>query len=181
MDTAYKGWCVFLERVVGYTAAVMMLGVTVLAVVEIFRRYVLGRTFHWGQDAETYFLIAAAFLYFGATQARRDHLSVTAIPDWLRARRRTRTVLFMKVVSTLFSLFFVWGFVYWGLPAANRTRMLGRMTESMIIPLWPFQYILLLSLAFMGITLLFQLYRDVQALRGKDVFTWDTSEEGLQL
>jgi TRAP-type C4-dicarboxylate transport system permease small subunit len=181
LDRAYRAWIFLLERVFGYAAAAMMLGVTALAVIEIFRRYIQGRTFYWGQDAETYFLIAAAFLYFGATQARQDHLSVTALPDWLRHRGYGRTVLVMKAVSTLFSILFIGGFVYWGLPAADRTRMLGRMTESMVIPLWPFQYILLLSLALMGITMLFQFYRDVQALRGRAAYTWDTSEEGLQL
>lgn len=181
MSRAYRIWVVFQERVIGYAAAGMILGVTVLAVVEIFRRYVQGRTFYWGQDAVTYFLIGATFLYFGATQARRDHLAVTALPDWLRARGYDRTLLFMKLTSTLFSLFFLWGLVYWGLPAADRSRLLGRLTESMIIPLWPFQYILLLGLALMGITMIFQLYRDVQALRGKEVFPWDKSEEGLQL
>lgn len=181
MDRAYQAWIFLLERVFGYMAAAMMLGVTALAVIEIFRRYIQGRTFYWGQDAETYFLIAAAFLYFGATQARRDHLSVTALSDWLRHRGYRRVVLVMKAVSTLFSMFFLGGFVYWGLPAADRTRALGRMTESMVIPLWPFQYVLLLSLALMGLTMLFQFYQDVQALRGNTVFTWDKSEEGLQL
>ena len=60
--------------------------------------------------------------------------------------------------------------------------MLGRMTESMIIPLWPFQFILLIGMGMLGITLFFQFYRDLLLLvLGRDPFPWDTQHEDFEL
>ena len=177
----YRGWRFLQDRVVGYLAAAMLLGVTVLSLVEIFRRYVEGRTFYWGQDAVTYFMVAATFLYFGASQAQRAHLAVTLLPDWLLRSRRRRLGHAVRAVGSLLYLLFVIGFIYWGMPGAERTMALGRMTESMIIPLWPFQYVLLAGMAMLGVTLLFQLYRDIMRMLGRNVFPWEPDFEDLEL
>jgi TRAP-type C4-dicarboxylate transport system permease small subunit len=177
MGAIYKGWRFLQDRVVGYAAALMLLGATVLACVEIFRRYIEGQTFHWGQDAVTYFLVAATFLYFGTSQAQRAHLAVTIVPQWLMSGGRPQLSYAVRAVASLIGILFVAAFVYWGLPAAERSLRLERMTESMIIPLWPFQYMCLLGMGMMGVTLVFQFYRDVMRCFGRDPFPWDSDEE----
>lgn len=181
MDKAYRTWVFLMERIVSYTAATVMLGATCLAIVEIFRRYILDQTFHWGQDGVTYFMVSAVFLYFVVTQVRRSHLAVTALGEWLSSKGYTGVINIFRLINTTLSLAFCGALTWYGLPSVARNYELGRLTQSMILPFWPFQLVLLISLALMVITLLFQLYQDVQALRGKNVFPWAEVEEGLEI
>jgi len=59
--------------------------------------------------------------------------------------------------------------------------MMERTTQSMVILIWPFQLVLLVAFALMSLVCLFQLYQDIQALRGKEVFTWSPVEEGIDI
>ncbi|UYN97445.1 MAG: TRAP transporter small permease [Enhydrobacter sp.] len=181
MVTIYKTWRFFQDRVVGYAAALILLGMTILSVVEIFRRYVQGQTFHWGQDAVTYFMVTATFIYFGTCQAQRTHLAVTILPEWLRRSGRVKLGLAVQAIASLLGILFVVAVIWWGHPAAERALKLERMTESMIIPLWPFMYALLVGLALMGVTLLFQFYRDVMRLVGRDPFPWEPNHLEMEL
>lgn len=181
MARIYRIWLFLQEHVVGTLAALIMLAVTVFAVGQMFSRYLAGHTFHWGQDAVTYFVITATFLYFGASQAKRAHLAVTLLPDWLRAAGRIDLALAVRAIASLCVVLFVAGFVWWGLPAATRTWRVGTVTESLALPMWPFQYALVLGMAMLGITALFQLYRDVMRLFGRDVFPWEPDDDQLEL
>ncbi|MGY9055156.1 MAG: hypothetical protein ACKVGZ_06050, partial [Alphaproteobacteria bacterium] len=49
--------------------------------------------------------------------------------------------------------------VYWGWPAMERSMMLERTTQSMVLEIWPFQLVLLIGFILMAITCLFQLYQ----------------------
>jgi TRAP-type C4-dicarboxylate transport system permease small subunit len=183
MNALYKAWRFLQDKIIGYSAALVMLALTTLAVVEIFRRYIEGRTFYWGQDAVTYLIVGAAMLYFGVSQATRAHLAFSALPDWLARSTgiRFKIACVIRMFGSLISLMFVAGFVWWGWPGAERTMMLGRLTESMIIPLWPFQFVCLIGMAMLGITYFFQFYRDVFLLFGRDPFPWDTQHEDFEL
>ena len=41
--------------------------------------------------------------------------------------------------------------------------------------------VLLVAFALMSLVCLFQLYQDIQALRGKEVFAWSPVEEGIDI
>jgi TRAP-type C4-dicarboxylate transport system permease small subunit len=181
MATIYRAWLLFQEHVIGTLAALTLLVVTIFAVSEMFGRYLLGHTFAWGQDAVTYLLVTATFLYFGVSQVKRSHLAVTVLPDWLRAGGRVDLALAIRSIATLCVVVFAAAFVWWGLPAAQRTWRVGVVTESLALPMWPFQYALIVGMAMMGITALFQLYRDVMRLFGRDVFPWETDDDELEL
>lgn len=181
MATLYRMWLFFQEHVVGTLAAVTMLVVTIFAVSQMVSRYLAGHTFVWGQDAVTYPVVALTFLYFGASQAKRSHLAVTLLPDLLRAGGRIELALVIRSIALLCVALFAAAFIWWGLPAAVRTWRVGVVTESLVLPMWPFQYALVAGMAMMGITALFQLYRDVMRLLGRDVFPWETDEDQLEL
>jgi TRAP-type C4-dicarboxylate transport system permease small subunit len=182
MNTIYRAWRFLQDKILGYFAALILFSATILGVIEIIRRYLFGYTFYWGQDAVTYFLVGAAFLYFGVAQAQRTHLAVTVLPEKLVQSGRLRLGFAVRASASLLGLLFVAGFVWWGWPAAERTMMLGRMTESMVIPLWPFQFVLLFGMITMGVTLFFQFWREfILALTGRDPFPWDTSHEDFEL
>lgn len=181
LDRIYRGFRFFLDTVVGYGAALVMLGATCFAIAEIVRRYIFGIVFHWGQDAVTYLIASAVFLFFAVTQARRSHLAMTAGLEALRAKGFVRTVLVLRTIVTGVSLALFTAVAWWGVPAVERTMMTGRTTQSMILPLWPFQLALLVGFALMALATLFHLYQDIQALRGRKVFSWAPVEEGLEV
>jgi TRAP-type C4-dicarboxylate transport system permease small subunit len=181
MATIYRIWLLFQEHVVGTLAALTMLAVTVFAVSEMFGRYLAGHTFPWGQDAVTYLIVTVTFLYFGASQAKRAHLAMTLLPDWLRAGGRVDLAMAIRSTASLCVVLFAAAFIWWGLPAAQRTWRAGVVTESLALPMWPFQYALVAGMAMMGITALFQLYRDVMRVLGQDVFPWETDDDQLEL
>ncbi|MCG8548669.1 MAG: TRAP transporter small permease [Alphaproteobacteria bacterium] len=181
MSKFYRGWVFFMENVVSYIAALLMLGATALAIIEIFRRYLLGTTYHWGQDAVTYFMVSAVFMFFVVTQVKRSHLAVTALAEWMTGKGYKAPLQLMRVINTSLSLGFCGALSWFGFPSVMRNLELGRLTQSMILPYWPFQAVLLLSFMLMVITLLFQLYQDIQMLRGKDVFPWADVDEGIEV
>jgi TRAP-type C4-dicarboxylate transport system permease small subunit len=158
-------------------AAVPFWAAVLLAIAEIVRRYVFGRTFHWGQDFVIYFMLAGVFLYFGITQARRGHLMVTLLPDALAKGGKVRSFYLLRAFATALTLFFVAGLAYWGWPAFRAAFVFGRRTESLFFPIWPFVLLLLVGLAIMAVTVAFQLHRDLRAVRGRPVGTEDDGEE----
>jgi len=181
IDRAYRALHFLLDRVVARIAAVILLSGTLLACIEIVRRYILGVVFDWGQDAVTYVSIAAVFIYFAVTQASRSHLAVLALLDLLRRRGYVRTVLAIRVFVSGISLTLFTALAYWGIPAVERAEKLGRTTQSMVILIWPFQACLVIAFALMALVTLFHLYQDVQAVRGRTVFPWAPVEEGIEI
>lgn len=172
---------VILDWIVAYGAAIVLLGATLLAIYEIFRRYMLGLVFDWGQDAVTYLTVGAIFLYFGVTQVRRSHLAVTLLLEMLRKHGRPKLALTLRLLITLISIALYGALAYWGIPTVERSEALARTTQSMVLYIWPFQLILIIGFAMMAIASLFHLYQDIQALRGRQVFEWAPAEEGLDV
>jgi TRAP-type C4-dicarboxylate transport system permease small subunit len=181
LDNAYKALRFFTDKIVGYFAALVMLGGTGLALVEIARRYVMGVTFHWGQDAVTYFIVGSISLFFAVTQARRSHLAMSVLLDLLKAKGKLRAAMFVRVFVSFLSLCFYIAFAYWGWPSVERVWMMGTTTQSMLLVMWPFQGMLLVGFILMALTSAFQLYQDIQALFGRKVFPWAETEEGLEI
>ncbi len=171
MEKAYALWRAFQDRFLARAAALLLLGCTLLALVEIFRRYVLGLSFEWQQDAVTFFTLSGVFLYFGIAQRHGAHLSVTVLPEVLevlgpRARRAAEVVrLIALVISCLFLLAVAW----WGIPEVRESAHYESRTESLAFPMWPFLAVLLTGFAFMVVSMFFQIYRAVQKLRGRSV------------
>lgn len=181
LDNAYRALRFFTDKIVGYFAALVMLGATGLALLEIVRRYIVGVTFHWGQDAVTYFIVGAIALFFAVTQARRSHLAMSFVLDMLKAKGMIRTVMYIRAVVSAASLCFYTAFAWWGWPTVERMWAMGRTTQSMLLLMWPFQFMLLMGFVLMALTTVFQLYQDIQAIRGKKVFPWAETEEGLEI
>lgn len=181
LDRTYRGYRFLLDNVVGYAAAIIMLGAVTLAVVEIVRRYIFGLTYEWGQDAIVYCTVGSIYLYFAVTQGRRSHLAVTALLDVFKSKNLHKLVLVLRTIISAFAMTLYGAIVYWGWPSMERSQMRGVTSQSMLLEIWPFQLLLLIGFGLMSITCLFQLYQDIQAVRGKSVFTWAPAEEGLEV
>ncbi len=181
VDRLYRVFRFLLDYVIGYSAVLIMILGTLLAVAEVLRRYIFGVVFDWGQDAVTYGMVGSIFLYFAVTQARRSHLRMAAFMDALENAGWTRFVLVVRTLITAVALIVYSAIAYWGIPTLERSLALGRKTQSMVIYIWPFQGILIVAFALLAIVCLFQLYQDVRALMGKKVFEWAPVEEGIEI
>jgi TRAP-type C4-dicarboxylate transport system permease small subunit len=171
VEKAYVYWRAFQDRVLAQIAALLLLGCTLLALVEIFRRYVLGTSFEWQQDAVTFFILSGVYLYFGIAQRHGSHLNVAILTESLetigpRARQVAEVVrLLALVISFIFMALVVW----WGIPEIEDAVKYESRTESLSFPMWPFLLALLAGFAFMAVTLFFQIYRQAHKLLGRSV------------
>jgi TRAP-type C4-dicarboxylate transport system permease small subunit len=171
VERAYAAWRAFQDRILAHAAALLLLGCTLLALLEVARRYVFGWSFEWQQDAVTFFTLSGVFLYFSVCQQRNVHLSVTVLPEVLavlgpRARRAAEVV---KLIALAFSGLFLLAVVWWGIPEVEDSLKYESRTESLAFPMWPFLAALLLGFGFMAVTMIFQLYFAIQKLRGRSV------------
>lgn len=181
VDRAYFAFRFLLDKVIGYCAILIMFLGTWLAISEVARRYIFSTVFDWGQDAVTYGMVGAIFLYFAVTQARRSHLRMSALVDVLEKRGWVRLVLVVRALFTALGLAVYSAIGYWGVSTMERSMELGRKTYSMVIVIWPFQAILVAAFSLLALVCLFQLYQDIRALMGKKVFEWAPVEEGIDI
>ena len=171
MEKAYAIWRAFQDQVLGRAAALLLLGCTLLALLEIFRRYILGFSFEWQQDAVTFFILSGVYMYFSISQRHDEHLAATVLPEVLAAigPRARRVAEFVKIIAQVFTFLFLIAVVWWGIPEVREGIHYETRTESLAFPMWPFLAVLLTGFAFMVITLFFQIYRGIQKLRGLSV------------
>ena len=171
MEKAFAAWRAFQDRFLAPAAALVMLGCTLLALLEVVRRYVFGHSFEWQQDAVTYFILSAVFLYFGISQRREAHLTVDVFVHAFGALgpRARRAAEIVNVAASAFSFLFLAAVVGWGLEEVLQSQRYGGRTESLEFPLTPFLWALLVGFALMAVSLFFQVYRGIQKLRGVSV------------
>ena len=181
MEKAYAAWRAFQDRLLAPAAALILLGCTLLALVEVVRRYVFGFSYEWQQDAVTFFTLSGVFLYFSVAQRGGHHLAVTLVPELFGVFKKPRAAEATLLVANAFSLVFMAAVVWWGIPEVEDAVEYGSRTESLAFPLWPFILTLWVSFVFMAITFFFQVYRGVQRLLGHAVLEEPEESEEEQL
>lgn len=180
MEKAYALWRAFLEKVLARAAALLLIGCTLLALLEVGRRYAFGYSFEWQQDAVTFFTLSGVYLYFSVAQKRGSHLSVTVLPELLAVAgpRAKLAGELVKLFALGFAMLFLAAVVVWGTPEVEDAVKYESRTESLSFPMWPFLLALLLGFAFMAITMAFQFYFGIQKLRGRAVPEEPDEEDG---
>lgn len=181
MEKAYAAWRAFQDKFLAHAAALVLLATTLLALVEVVRRYLLGFSYEWQQDAVTFFTLGAVYLFFGIAQRRGSHLSVTILVDSLDALgpRARRTAEILRLAALVFSLVFLVAVTWWGIPEVVDAFEFGSRTESLAFPMAPFLVALLVGFVFMAVSVAFQIYREVHRLRGREVLYEPPDEEKL--
>ena len=171
MERAYELWRAFQDRILGRIAALLLVGCTLLAIVEIFRRYILGYSFEWQQDAVTFFILSGVYLYFCVAQRHDEHLNVAVLTETLISTgpRSRRAAEYVKLFAYIFTFVFLAAVVWWGIPEIEDGWRYEARTESLAFPMWPFLAVLLTGFAFMAITAFFQAWLTILKLRGRAV------------
>ena len=179
MEKAYAVWRAFQDRILARAAALLLLGCTLLALLEVVRRYAFGFSYEWQQDAVTFFTLSGVFLYFSISQRSDAHLSVMIVPELLSAAgsRAHRAAAIIKLTALLISFLFLVAVVWWGIPEVRESVHYQSRTESLAFPMWPFLLALLVGFAFMAVTMFFQIYREIQKLRGVSVLEEPAEDE----
>ena len=183
MERTYAIWRAFQDRVLGPVAALMLLGSTLLALLEVLRRYAFGQSFYWQQDLVTYVILSGVFLYFCIAQRSESHLSVTVFLELAEAAgpRARRAAEIVRLVSVTFSFLFLLAVVWWGIPEVLDSQKYNTRTESLLLPLAPFLWALLVGCTLMAIQLFFQVYRDIQKMRGHTVLEEPREDDSKML
>jgi TRAP-type C4-dicarboxylate transport system permease small subunit len=171
LEKAYAAWRAFQDQILAHAGALLFVGSTLLALLEVGRRYILGYSFEWQQDAVTFFILSGVFLYFSVSQRKDAHLTVTVLPEVLAAMgpRGRRAAEVVKLLARAFACAFLFTVVWWGIPEIEDALKYESRTESLAFPMWPFLAVLLAGFAFMAITMLFQIYFGIRKLRGRPV------------
>ena len=179
MERAYAVWRAFQEKVVAQLASLLLIGMTLLALLEVGRRYLLGRSFEWQADAVTFFMLSGIYLYFSVVQRKNDHLTMTVLPELLAVSgpRGKRVAEVVKLIALAFATVFLSAVVWWGIPEIEDAIQYESRTESLAFPMWPFLLALLLGFAFMVVTMVFQLWFGIRKLMGHAV-PEEPKEEG---
>ena len=146
METAYVIWRAFQDRLLAPAAALLLFGCTLLALLEILRRYALGVSFEWQQDFVTFVTLSGVYLYFGIAQRHGSHLNVTLLTDLLdTVGPRAHTVAeVVRLSALIFSFLFLLLVLWWGLPEIEDALKYETSTESLALPMWPFLFALFL-------------------------------------
>lgn len=171
VEQAYAVWRAFQDKVLARVAAVVLIACTLLALLEVVRRYVFGVSFDWQQDAVTFFILSAVFLYFSISQRHKEHLNVVVLLEALEALgpRARQASEIIKFIALVISLTFMIAVVWWGVPEVRESLHYQTRTESLAFPMWPFLAVLLASFAMMAVTIAFQIWFALRKLRGFDV------------
>lgn len=160
-----KHW---IDQVIGWISAAMLLVLTLFALLEIVRRYIFGVVFEWGQDALIVGMVAAVALYFGVTQIRRSHLVMNAIVQLLHSRGYLKTVGFLRIIVSAVIVVFCAAIGITGWPTLSYAIDRELTTYSLLIPLWPFYLILMFGFLLTSVVALLQFIEDIIAFARKD-------------
>jgi TRAP-type C4-dicarboxylate transport system permease small subunit len=171
VEKAYAAWRAFQDRFLAHAAALVLLGTTLLALIEVVRRYVFGLSYEWQQDAVTFITLSAVYFFFGNAQRRGQHLTVSILTDSLDALgpRARRAADWIRLVALSFSFVFLVAVVWWGVPEVRDAFEFETRTESLAFPMAPFLVALMVGFAFMAVSVFFQIYRDIRKLSGHSV------------
>ena len=181
MERAYAAWRAFQDRFLAHAAALVLLGATLLALLEVVRRYAFGLSFEWQQDFVTFVTLSGVYLYFGIAQRHGSHLNVALLTESLETvgPRSRRVAAVVRLVALVFSFLFMLFVLWWGLPEVEDSWKYESRTESLAFPMWPFLVALLSGFACMAVTMFFQIYRQAQALRGRTVLEEPADAEAV--
>jgi len=151
-----------LGKIVGTAAVAMFLGGTGLAITEVVRRYVFGRSWIWQQDIVILTVLSGMFLYFSNTQWARGHVTVTLVSELFTRKGRIgqKVARGLSVGAGLLSVGYVIVLLYWGLPLVKLYSEVGIKVPSQAVYFWPFFLIFVLSLFPLAVTFLISSYQD---------------------
>jgi|TARA_A200000113_G_scaffold183847_1_gene170272 TRAP-type C4-dicarboxylate transport system permease small subunit len=150
-----------IEIILGNLSALIMIGVTLFALAEIFRRYILGVVFQWGQDAVIYVMMCSVAFYICVTQIKRGHLVMSAFLQLIGAYGYHRTIGICKILVSFITCIFCGSLTYTAIFTIEYSIRIGERTESLFFFMWPFHLCLAIGLGLSSLVAFLQTIEDV--------------------
>ena len=150
-----------IEMILGNVSAVIMIGVTLFALAEIFRRYILGVVFQWGQDAVIYAMMCSVAFYICVTQVKRGHLVMSAFLQLISAYGFHRTIGVCKILVSFITCIFCGSLTYTAISTIEYSIQIGERTESLFFFMWPFHVALAIGLGLSSLVAFLQAIEDI--------------------
>lgn len=163
-------------------AALALGGATIIAIVSVIMRYVLGEGIFWSEEAVIFLIILSTFIGAVITLRHNEHVNVDIIPAILG--ERGKWIMALIGTSLLAVYCAVIGAYAWILvfePVARNT-----ITPSLKLPLWVVELSLPVGLTLLFLRSLEILYRTARGQTAfpeaeENEFAEDTPEEALTI
>ena len=133
------------EKIVRFLAAgtfyVTMIGLSAIAgltFLDVCLRYILNRPILGGYDITRVMLVVTVACAFGYTQLRRGNMAIDLLLLKLSRRQRAMVDSVYDAIALCFFSLITWQAFRHG----NALRMTGDATETVLIPFYPFVYII---------------------------------------
>ncbi len=152
----------------GVAAAVCLVGVTCIVVLEVVLRYLFNAPTVWVGEVSIYLCMGVGFFSLAFGLKNDSHFSITLLTDRLTPVNRIRLRIFTDMVGALYSA----TFVYKGIELAWFAYEIGDVSSGMMeTPLWiPWSFVpiggALLTLQFIN-----KLARDFKGLRQRSAIS----------
>lgn len=160
----------WIHDVLGMVSAALLLIITLFAMLEIIRRYILSVVFEWGQDAIVVGMVATVALYFCVTQTRRSHLVMSAVIQVLHAKQMYTLIGLLRIAVSIVITVFCAAICITGWSTVEYALNRNLLSYSLVIPLWPFYLILMIGFGLMAFVAFLQTIEDIISfVRGEHI------------
>lgn len=161
-----------LTEAVGAAGAVLVVPLVVATCWEVFSRYVLNEPTIWAFELG-YMLMGMHFLLGGAIALKRQvHVRIDLIYARLSPRRRALIdlVLYVGLVLPAIAMFCLrfWDYTHAAYLSGEQSGM-----SAWNPPIWPFRAVILLSFVLLGLQVIAECLKAVDALRGRAPYPRD--------
>ncbi|SKA29892.1 TRAP transporter small permease [Consotaella salsifontis] len=111
---------------------VILVATSLILVVQVFMRYVLGSPLVWAEELARYLLVWCTMIGTSLAVRESRHIVVDFAPVVFGAR----SVGLFSVLSHIGVLIFCGVILYYAIPFVERVRALGQLSPTLEIPMW---------------------------------------------
>lgn len=168
-----------LNGVVGFLAAMTILGLVALVCYEVFLRYVMRAPTTWGNEMISFIFAAIIMLGAGYTLRNRDHVSM----DILYSRLSPRAQATVDVLTSFFMLLFCWVMFDQTFIMAKEALETGqRASSDWSPPLFPVMVSLPIGSALLLLQAIARVIRDLyMALTGTELLPEEVADKSAEI
>ena len=142
-----------------YMATASLLLMTSLVVLSATMRYVVGRPFGFTEEFVALLYMAMVFLAIPLATVLRKHVSISVLPE-----RWTSPIKYpLRLGAGLAMIVFCVWFTVAAYSFSAESHRFGSRTEQSMILLWPWMAIIPLTMGFVALISIFQLFKDMSS------------------
>lgn len=148
------------KRVLKVFCGTCLLVALIICLIEIFRRYIMGLSFSWGNESVTYLILIGSFLALGLALESDSHIRVNILDRFIRNKCKDIILITDLVIEIIYITLFI------ALMAGSVRAyyVSGSTTIGMGVPVWLLFGFLSLGFCLMGLHSINKMYELVRGL-----------------